>query len=403
MVLDFFINNLEFTIFVLFLTIFVIYKRKNLEIVGSFPIMYMMLYKTKLGLGAMKNWSQKHPNVFRYISYVSIFVGIVGMVLSFILMFYQLGIIVDQNLTAGGGFVLPIKTDGGLDSSVPIFYVPFWYWLIALFVLIVVHEFAHGVIAQRWGVKIKSSGFAFASLIVPIIPAAFVEPDEKQLNKKEWWQKIAVFGAGSLSNFIFGLLFLFLLVFAVNPVVDSTMEYDGIYFSDVMNQSGLTNYNISSGLLVGINGNNSIEGIETGIQNLSVNQSLDLSIKVDDNVETYSINTFAREDNSSMGMIGISGLEYNLVPKDDFEYLGDSVVIFSKLMSWLVLLNIAIGIMNLLPFWITDGGQIAYTLFRKYFNEKVSNILFNLISFVTLILIIFTLFPNLLFNLLGLI
>lgn len=400
MVLEFFINNIEFWIFVLFLTIFVIWKRKNLQVVGYFPIMYMMLYKTKLGLKSMKRWSEKHPNVFKYISYISIFVGIVGMIASFISMFYLLGLVIDQHIAAGG-FVLPIKTEAGLDSTVPVVYVPFWYWIISLTFLVIVHEFAHGVIAQRWGIKVKSSGFAFTSLIVPLIPAAFVEPDEKQLNKKTWWQKIAVFGAGSMSNFFFGILFLLLLGFVVNPTINSTMEYEGISFSNVLNQSDLVNYNITSGLLLAVNGNDTIEGIDKGISNLGVNQTLNLTIKRGNEVNTYLINTYARSDNVSMGMIGISGVEYNLVPKEDYKWLGNSLVTFSTLLFWLYLLNIGIGFVNLLPLWITDGGQIAYTLFRNFFTENLSNILFNLVSFVSLILFFFAVFPSLLFKFLG--
>lgn len=402
MVFEFFSNNVEFVGFVLILTLFLLYKKQNLQITGSFPFLYMMLYKTRLGLDTMKSWSKNHPNIFRYISYLSIFVGILGVFLSFAFMIFQLGFIVDNNLSAGGGLVLPIKTEGGMESAVPVFYVPFWFWLIALFVLVVVHEFAHGVIAERWKVKIKASGFAFLGILVPIMPAAFVEPDEKSLEKKNWWQKIAVFGAGSLSNFIFGFLFLLGLLFVVNPVIDNTMEFEGLNFNSVMNESDLRNYNITNGLLVGINGNNSLEGIENGLQNLSVNQSLSLSIKQEDLVKDYEINTFAREDNVSKGMIGISGLEYKLSPKENFSFLGNSVLTFAELLNWIVLLNIGIGIMNLLPLWITDGGQIALTLLKKYCKEKVAIKVFNFISFITLILIIFTLWPSLLFNLLGL-
>ena len=90
-----------------------------------------------------------------------------------------------------------------MEGPVPVFYVPFWYWLIALFILAVVHEFAHGVIGERWGVRIKSSGFAFLGILAPIMPAAFVEPNEEDLAKKKWWQKIAVFGGRFSKQFDF--------------------------------------------------------------------------------------------------------------------------------------------------------------------------------------------------------
>ena len=74
--------------------------------------------------------------------------------------------------SSGVGLVLPFKAKG-------VFYVPFFYWIISIFVIAVVHEFSHGLIARANNIKVKSSGFAFLALLVPIIPAAFVEPDEK--------------------------------------------------------------------------------------------------------------------------------------------------------------------------------------------------------------------------------
>ena len=57
-------------------------------------------------------------------------------------------------------------------------YIPFvWGW-IALFVTMVVHEFAHGILSRVEGVRVKSMGIV-AVLFAPI--AAFVEPDEEDL------------------------------------------------------------------------------------------------------------------------------------------------------------------------------------------------------------------------------
>jgi sterol desaturase/sphingolipid hydroxylase (fatty acid hydroxylase superfamily) len=148
------LNNKEFFIFVLFLSIFLIIKRKNLALQGSFPILYILMYRTKLGLDKMKVWSEKYPKTYLYLAYLCLFIGIVGMVFTLGFMIWQLSFIIDNELSTGGGLVLPIKTEAGLDSAVPVFYVPFWYWIIALFILATVHEFAHGVIAERFKIRI---------------------------------------------------------------------------------------------------------------------------------------------------------------------------------------------------------------------------------------------------------
>ena len=85
-------------------------------------------------------------------------------------------------------------------------YIPFvWGW-IALFVTMVVHEFAHGILSRVEGVRVKSMGIV-AVLIAPI--AAFVEPDDVELfgskdmpPKVSKGARIRILSAGVISNFI---------------------------------------------------------------------------------------------------------------------------------------------------------------------------------------------------------
>lgn len=400
--LEFISNNYSFIFFIGFLSIFLFLKKKNLQIQGSFPILYMMLYKTTLGLDKMDKWSKKHPKTFLYLAYLSIFVGIVGTVLMTVFMIWQLGFIVENNIQSGGGLVLPIKTEAGIDGALPIFYVPFWYWIIALFVLAIVHEFAHGVIAERFKVKIKSSGFAFLGIFAPIVPAAFVEPDEKSLAKKPWWQRVAVFGAGSTSNFLFGLLFMGIWLGSLF-FINATMQANSITFNGVMNESSLKNYNVTSGQILELNGKTNVDDMRLLLANLSVNEKINLTINSSGIINTYEIKTFANPTNKDKGMIGIKGVDFNVENKDGFKFLGTSPFHAERLLFYIWFLNIAIGMMNLLPLWITDGGQIARTLLERKFSKKVSSKLFNYLSFFCLILIILTIWPNLLFGLLTIV
>lgn len=398
--IEFFQNNLAFTIFVILLSVFLYLKRKNLQISGSFPFLYMMMYRTKLGLDRMDKWSKKHPKIFLYLGYLSLIIGILGVFLTFIFMFWQLGFIVDNQISSGGGLVLPIQTDSGLDGAVPVFYVPFLYWIIALFILATVHEFAHGVIGERFGVKIKSSGFAFLGIFAPILPAAFVEPDEKSLSKKKWWQKISVFGAGSTSNFLFGFLFLAIWLFLAVPIYDKTTEIESISFSSVLNQSSLNNYDIKSGEIISLNGIEDKETILNEFSNLSINQSINLDIDQGGILRNVDIITY--ENNlTNKGMIGISGITLQTDIKEDYSYLGSLPIHFERTLFWIWFLNIGIGIMNLLPIWITDGGQIARELLLLKMKKKNALKAYNLISWISLILLIFTLYPSLLFSILG--
>lgn len=400
--INFFSNNIEFVLFIVFLSIFLFLKRKRLEIQGS-PLLYMMLYKTTWGLSQMKSWSSRYPRVFHYFGRLSYFIGVYGMIIMIFLSIWSLYIIFDQNLSTGGGLVLPIQTgdidaNGMSQGAVPIFYVPFWYWIIALFILATVHEFAHGVVAQRYKIPVKSSGFAFLGVFVPLLPAAFVEPDDKIMKKKSRYEQIAVLGAGSTSNFVFGILFLLIWIFVTAPFVSSTTQVGEISFSSVMNESSLYQYNISQGTLQSFNGvSDTQEILNNELTNLEINQTYEVVILDDDN-QTFSTNvtTFASSQDPSRALIGISGLSYSYANVEGYEWLGNFPVLLHELLLYIWLLNIGIGMMNLLPLWITDGGRICLLLLESKLSKEKASKWYMVISFFVLGLIIVSIWPSLL-------
>ena len=86
-------------------------------------------------------------------------------------------------------------------------FVPLWYGLIALIVTLVVHEGGHGVLARANGMRVKSLGLLFA--VVPI--GAFVEPDEDDLKAAPRRRRLRVFSAGPGVNLACAAIFLLLV------------------------------------------------------------------------------------------------------------------------------------------------------------------------------------------------
>jgi membrane-associated protease RseP (regulator of RpoE activity) len=392
---EFLIVNKELFIFIVFLSLFLLYNKKKVEVQGSF-LLYIILYKTTWGLQLMDKWAKKYPKLFLWLAYLSYGVGVVGILGSLVLLLWSLHIVLQLDLSAGGGLVLPLKTESGLSGAVPVFYIPFWYWIIALFVMATVHEFAHGVIARRFKEKVKSSGFAFLGIVAPILPAAFVELDEKKLAKQKDWKQIAILGAGSTSNFLFGIFFLLVYLFAVGPMLEKTQDIGPISFSNVSNQSELLTYSITSGSILSINGNTSVEYHYTIFNNLSENQELNMSIMTLENqtinvtIHTYYDATYNRS------MIGITGLHTEIKPKKEYEYLGSLPRHIERVIYYLWMLNISIGIMNLLPLWITDGGKISRILCVRLFKKTLGLKINTLLNWFALVLVIVTLYPELL-------
>ena len=116
-------------------------------------------------------------------------------------------------------------------------YIPFvWGW-IALFVTLLVHEFAHGILARVEGIKVKSMGLAF--LAAPI--AAFVEPDDEELFGTAEKPAIAsrgarvrILSAGVISNFLVAAIAIALFF---GPVIGALSPMDRVVVSDVQNSS----------------------------------------------------------------------------------------------------------------------------------------------------------------------
>ena len=117
-------------------------------------------------------------------------------------------------------------------------YIPFiWGW-IALFVTLLVHEFAHGILSRVEGVRVKSMGIVTV-LIAPI--AAFVEPDDEELfggkdrpplvDKRA---RIRILSAGVISNFIVAAAALALFF---GPVIGAISPVDRLIVVDVEDSS----------------------------------------------------------------------------------------------------------------------------------------------------------------------
>ena len=136
-------------------------------------------------------------------------------------------------------------------------YVPFvWGW-IALFVTMVVHEFAHGILSRVEGVRVKSMGI-ITLFIAPI--AAFVEPDEEELfgtkDKPPLVSKAArirILSAGVISNFLVAALAMALFF---GPVIGAISPVDRVIVVDVQDGSLAQEAGLENGMAIqDVNGN----------------------------------------------------------------------------------------------------------------------------------------------------
>jgi len=242
--MSFLIYDLIFlVIFVVFVSIFLYSKRKNLKKEGL-----LLLYKAEWGIKLINYIGKKAPRTFHVLSYISITMGYVLM----IGMFYLLGKIV--YLYTDPVFVQTIKIPPLLplfpyvDKLVPNLGLPsfyFTYFIIVIAIIAITHEFAHGIFATHNQVKIKSTGFGFFPFFLPIFLAAFVELDEKTMEKKSKFSQLAILSAGTFANVLTAILFFavlwifFSLAFTQSGVVFDTYPYTIVEISSIAMINGL--------------------------------------------------------------------------------------------------------------------------------------------------------------------
>jgi membrane-associated protease RseP (regulator of RpoE activity) len=362
------LENIFAIIFLVLLTSLLYKNRKNLQVQKIlWPILYFALYRTKLGLPQMDGLAKRYPRFINALSRIGVFIGVIGMFLIAWLMIKNLyDLFFVASAISGVSFVLPFKVKGG-------FFVPFFYWIISIFIIAVIHEFSHGVVARLHNIPVKSSGFAFLGVIIPVVPAAFVEPDDKVLAKRSRMQKLAVFAAGPFSNILTAIIFIGLFIAMSYPVASHVIELNGVTIQDYTNQSAAQ--------LAGIPKHSTITSID-GVQvltsdNLSAtleNRKVGEQLSVVTTNGTYALTLGAHPQNSSLPYLGVF-VSQSQQTKPSFEarygsFTASIILWFMGLLYWLYLLSIGIGLFNLVPIGPIDGGQMSRELFRAVFKKE---------------------------------
>lgn len=381
-------------IFIALMVLFIYLKRKNVHIQKiAYPFLYFAMYRTKVGIKAMDRIAASFPKAVRYAGYAAVAVGFFGMAfMAFMLVYNLISLFIVPEAAQGVALVLPFKIKGS-------FYVPFLYWIISIFVIAVVHEFSHGVVARSYGLKIKSSGLAFLGVIVPVLPAAFVEPDEKELEKRSFTEKMSIFAAGPFSNIALAavVLVLFLLVFS--PLASALLEPDGVRVTGFLrgnSTSPAEQAGIARGdMITSLNGANisNVQSLSDALNSTSPGQQ----VLVGTGNSTYSLTLGANPDDPAKSYLGVY-IQQSTRVSPGFEekygaWLAALIIWVIGLFYWLYALNLGIGLFNLVPLGPIDGGRMLLALLKKKFpEEKAVRIWKSVSSFFLMIIIINILF-----------
>lgn len=370
------VETIAAVIFILLLTALLVVKRKKIVTQKIlFPLLYFSMYKTKLGLKSMDSFARRFEKPLKVISFLGFVLGFAGMALiSFVLIQNLLKLLVTPSAVAGVGLVLPFKVKGA-------FFVPFFYWIIAIFVIAVVHEFSHGLIARAYKLPLKSSGFAFLGIILPIIPAAFVEPDEKAMKKASRVKQLSVYAAGPFSNVLLAFLVLGIMIWAVAPASNALFEPDGILITGFINESGTLYPAQEAGMHTGerITGIDDVPMFTMG-NFTSVLQDRDPGddITITTNVSSYQVRLATHPEQENRSYLGVyvapsskirPGYEGSVIPPIFTWIVG--------LLYWLYVLNLGIGLFNLLPLGPLDGGRMLLSGLEGFLSPARARVIWR--------------------------
>ncbi len=389
--------SLEILSLILFIGIiiaFVYFDRKNIEFKYG-----LVMRRTKKGKKFIYRMAKRYKKWLILLGNLGIIVGIVASGYTFFSLIDTSYKIFFKPKEAAQSIALVFPSVSGVKLPGFVLGIPFWYWIIGIFTVMIAHEPMHGLLARAENVRIKSLGV----LLLIAIPGAFVEPDEKQIKKLSTMKKLRIYAAGSFGNFILAAILLFLTLAIIYPIF-----YRGSVIYGYLNY---TKYNRSepfpaeraniTGPILSID-EERVENVKD-LQRIMADKKPGQTILVKTTKGTYSLTLTNDPKNKTKGYMGVFVADYKVLKREyrDNKLLSTVLSYTVELMGWIVTLNLGIGAANLLPIKPLDGGLMFEEIIKRFFKRKKRREkIVNLVSILTIILIVIALFgPSIVKNL----
>jgi membrane-associated protease RseP (regulator of RpoE activity) len=362
-------------LFYLLIILFIIVKRKKFV----FQSKIIALYKTKIGLKIIDRIGTKYSEFIKILGYVGIGVGYTGMI---VILYFIFKGLYDLIFVPHAPATLSLVIPGVPIPGSPVF-VPFWYGIIALFVVVLIHEFSHGIVAKAHGLRVLNSGIVFMGPLV----GAFVEPDEKKLKKNSDVIQYSVFAAGPFSNILTAVVMMLLLVAIFNPVANAYARPIGFSFEKLETGMPAAKAGLQTGVIYDhVNGAyvNSTEAFVKAFENVKVNDT----VIIGNEQNTYYVIPTSKPEKPDKPVIGVN-LETRYTNEDNI-FMKIFLWLFG-LLTWIFILSIGLGLANLLPVGPVDGGRMLGLSLMNTAGEKKGKMIWTKITIFMIILLLFLL------------
>jgi len=387
--------SLSVIIFFAVVAIILYLQRKKIDV--RYHILFMR--RTKKFGKLIDDIANISPRFWKGMSFIGIlvccFYSLYGI---YLILTVAVNVLLGTITQPGFQVVLPSLSSSGTVGSGYIL-IPFWSWIIVIFSILVPHELSHGIISRAYKIRLKSVGL----MLFAIFPGAFVEPDEKQINRSKAKTKLSIYAAGSAANFLVAFIILIFVMFAFWPAltapgieVTAVNETSPAFQSGLRNNTVIThvngeplevsyceyNYNFVNFLIPGIDICKSGSGYFTEeVGRVKINDTIILK---DDTGKAYNIKIEGRTASFEGLQIPYMGINYlprfNTNPQYFYSIL--------QLLSMVWLFSFAVGLFNMLPIYPLDGGLMLGTFLESIIPKKKSKKVVKTIAYLMVIVLL---------------
>lgn len=351
-------------------------KKKNLEKYG--PLVLLHTQKFVRTIDKIANAAPRFWGIF----------AVIGVIVGFFFMInaaygiYKSALYILQTpkAQAGASLVLPGMKIMGIQ-------IPVLGWLAGIIVLLVVHEFSHGIIARAEKIKVLSVGAVLLGFL-PI--GAFVKPDEAKLKREKTARKLKIFAAGSFANIIVSTAIIAAIIFIMLPAATSAIS--GIKLTGLDKDAPAYKAGMREGMTVAAIDSTEIQDFTSfNTEWKAKNYKAGDNVLFETDKGNFEVTLDDRGDGLGRAGItfcgkGIEKLYYPLVFFAPFLLTSQQTACQTaatmsgqifwagfEVLLWVAIINLGVGVVNLLPIKPLDGGLMMEAVVKKFVRrEKIS-------------------------------
>ncbi len=383
--IDLITENSIIYVLIVWTLMIVLFKILKLERYGFKIKIYSITYKNNKIQSLFTKLLSKNKQIVYIFANVSVFAGFSMMCFAFWFLLHNIfNFFIEPTKFSEMTLLIPGIT---LTSSSSIAY-----FLLSVPIVLVIHEGAHGIVSTLEKIKIKTGGF----IVFITMFAGFVEPDDDEFTNAKKISKLRVIGAGATSNMIFSFILGIILVtnpfFAIilpEPLLSWFYEKpNGVAIISIMEESGAEKAGMIPGdIIIKIENTDIITPIDFRNVKILPNDVITVTVTRDGEKLEFHIKTIQNADDPESGLIGIirdNSISYK--PLYGFiEWTNREVSMF---LLWLWMISFFIGIINMLPLPILDGGKFVQCMIDKNVSKHHNEIIMYVVYSFTSILFV---------------